>query len=514
MNGTVFLLVAALAPPILAGCADPAGPGPAVPSPGLVAVASTGLAVGGFYAFRHDGGELAFLAEGDAAADIVLYGGDDRRIGRIGLGGDGAAGRFTIDDVEAGELVVEVRALDGEAGIDIRSAGSRVRDFEALPKHIERHVLLQRPNDAFSGLGLSGLAPNPADENLDLGLLRAPSALRLLVQGSYQDLAVAVVGEDGVVLRAEQSGGPLQPSFGPSPRLVELPSEAFSENVRDGRLSAQVSAADFRGVLLLEADSFSRARPAPVDVASTDDEPTFTYGVLPDQPVSFHVRAGTLWLYLLYEGDASGAAACREAAEDAGADPDESCGDAALVALFGPDDGRVATVRVPFNQTVAVPVPADGEWVAVLLDGEATLGADRVPSDFELHPLEVRSVRVPADSASNTTGAYGQAVADVTGQGAVYRLRGQWQFPGVFQAPIGTSPSCGPSSIVAAQAGETIGFWGFGTEFDEPSQGGSVEPADSLDPDSLLDGRPLTVVHDDFGPDCERLTLVLDGYVR
>lgn len=514
MNGTVFLLVAAFALPLLAGCADPAGPGPTVESPGLVAVAPTDLSVGGFYAFRHDGGELVFQTEGDVAADVVLYGGDDRRIGRIGLGGDGAAGRFTIDNVDAGELVVEVRALDGGDGIDIRSGGSRVRDFQALPTHIERRVLLQRQNDAVSQFGIPTAALQPADENVDFELLRAPSSLRLLLQGNYQDLAVAVVGEDGVVLRAEEPGGPVGPQGFGTFSFEEIPSQSFGENVRDGSLSAQVSAADFRGVLLLEATSFSRARAAPSDVQATDEEPRFTYGVLPEQPVTFHVKAGTQWLYLLYEGDDSGSKACRDAAEEAGADPEKACGEAALVALFGPDDQRVATVHVPFNQTVAIPAVAEGEWVAVLLDGEATLGADRVPADFELHPIEVRSGAVPTDAASAQTGEYGQAEAPVQGQGVVFRITGEFRGATVFQFPLGFGPGCSPATLVARQGGETIGAWGFGADANANPNDADTAPRGTMDPNGFLDGSPLSVVYDDFGPDCNRMVLAVDGYVR
>ena len=508
MKGAVFLLVAAVMAAALAGCAGE-DPGPPVPSPGLVAVAATDLEPGGFYAFAHGGGELVFSARGNGSAEVVLYGADDRRIGRIGLGDAVASGRFVLDDVPAGELVVEVRSLAGEDGLDIRSAGSRVRAFDRLPVHVERHVLFQGPTDQ---LGLPFVAVTPADENLDLQLLRAPSSLRLVHRGGYEDLAVVVMGESGLVLQAESPGAFASPppigGFG----FEQVPSQAFEENVRGGRLSAQVSASDMDGVLLLEAWSYSRARPLPSDVAVASEAPRFTYGVLPDQPVSFSVRAGTERLYLLYEGTETDGI-CPESRPGVPDDGETPCPDAGLVALFDPDDRRVATVRVPFNQTVAVPVDREGEWVAVLLDGEATLGSDRAPADFELHPLEIRSAQLPTDSASPQRGEYGQASAAVDGQGVLFRIAGQYELPSVAQLPIATGPGCGPASLVAFRGGEAIGVWGIDVDFASGSD--AVDrPLGPLDPNELLDGGPLSIVYDDFGQDCERMTLVVQGYVR
>lgn len=510
MKGAVFLLVAATVAVALAGCSGDS-PGPAVPSPGLVAVAASDLETGGFYAFRHGGGEVTFSSHGNGSAEVVLFGDDDRRLGRIGLGDEAASGRFVLDDVPAGDLVVEVRALTGDGGLDIRSAGTRVRQFERLPVHVERHVLLQRTSDPL-GVGL--LTATPAEENLDLELLRAPASLRLLHRGNHEDLAVVVAGEGGLVLQAESPGTvPTPPQLGTF-GFEQIASQSFGENVRGGRLSAQVSASDFEGVLLLEAWSFSRARPLPSTAEPTADVPRFTYGVLPDQPVSFQVRAGTTMLYLLHEGqETKGICDEQDSGGSAPASDEDAtpCADAGLVALFDPDDRRVATVRVPFNQTVGLPIDREGEWVAVLLDGEATLGSDRVPADFELHPLEIRSAQVPVDAAGPRSGEYGQATASVDGQGVVFRLTGHYELPTFAQVPVITGPGCGPSTLVARQGNETIGAWGFDPDF---STGSLEDPLGPLDPNELLDGSPLTLLADGFGRDCERMALIVEGYAR
>lgn len=512
MTGRVFLLVAAFLAAGLAGCADDP-PGVPVPDPGLVAVAATELVPGGFYAFDHPGGELAFSTRGNSSAEVVLYGGDDRRIGRIGVGDQDTSGRFVLDDVPAGELVVEVLELEGDDdGLDIRSAGQRVRGFERLPVHVERHLLVQVD---FSETSLGGLLPfggGPVDENKDLQLRRAPSSLRLLYLGSHSDLSVVVSGSSGPVLQAESSGG--VPATGPYDLYPVPGQQVFTENIRDGRLSAQVSAESFQGVLFLEARTFSRARPVEEQGMPTPDVPRFTYGPLPDQPVSFQVHDEAENLYLFYEGTGS-EGICRGSVEDPPADADGSCSEAALVALFDADDRRVATVRVRFNETVAIPVDAAGEWVAVLLAGEATLGASRVPADFELHPLDVRTAQVPQAAAGENGGNYGQATSEATVDGVLFRITGVQESPRI--SGFGVTPldyRCASPSLIAYQGGEAIAAWGIDEDQYDPGTSGPAEPTAVFDPNALLDGTGLTLVHDDFGPECDRMTLSIEGYSR
>lgn len=502
MNGGAALLVTATLAALLAGCASQAP----VPPAGL---GPDELEDGGFYAFRHGGGDLVFALAGDGSAEVVLFGADDVRVGRIGLGEGQASGRFVLDGVGRGEPVVQVLSLNGT--LDLRSGGARVSVFERLPVHIERHTLLQRPLGPLGVVGLPGLDPDPADEAIDLHLLRAPSVLRVLAHGVFENLEVRLTGRAGEVLAAEEAGGPFQAGFGQF-GFQEIPGEGSGENVRDGDLEAHIVASHFEGVLLLEAESFSRAR-APADGGTvTDETPRFTYGVLPDQPVSFHVRPGTEWLYLFQEGDAASEAArdaCRDAEAGAGeAAEDETCdGPAAHVALFGPDDERVATVRVPANATIAVAVPEAGQWVAVLLEGEATLGADRAPADFELHPLDVVAVTAPSQSASGRDGEYGQASGPLQPSGVAFRLHAlDASSTGPVEPAFVLGPAqCGPSTLVAQQGGETIGAWGFDPTAPED---------EGLQATLLLDGGELTLVHADFGPTCARQALQVDGYVR
>lgn len=497
MAKTSGLLLALLLASAFAGCvAD----GPVAPLGDLGAQA---LEAGGFFAFRHDGGPLSFGLDGPGSAEVVLYGGDDARIGRVALDDASSAGRFLLDRVAAGDLVLHVRGLDGN--LSVRSGGEDVQAFAALPTHVERHVLLQRPRGPLAPVGLEGVNPldrSPADETVEVELLRAPAHLRLLLQGSYEDLDVRVVGDGGPVLVAEH------PSDGVgSPPVVtldlqEIPSEGYGENVRDGLLTAKVVAADFEGVLLLEAESFSRARPPAGDVQATADEPRFTFGVLPDQPVSFQVRSGAERVFLFQErdGEADDAAPANEACEAEFGAPDE-CPPGAIVALFGPDDERVAIVQVPADRTVAISVApfGAGEWVAVLLHGAASLGTDLVPADFELHPLEVRAAFSPSAPASDSGGEYARSEEGAAVSGIPFRAA-----IGQGSDPFGGLPllaSCGPASLSLLQDGETIAAWGYSS-------------GESDVPELLMDGGELTVAYDDFGPGCPQAILAIEGYVR
>jgi hypothetical protein len=484
--------LAALAASLMAGCTvDPAETADG-------AMAPEELAVGGFYAFRHTGGSLSFGLDGPGSAEVVLYGGDDARVGRVALDDARSAGRFVLERVDAGDLVLHVQGLDGN--LTVRSEGREVEAFSSLPTHVERHVLLQRPRGPLAPVGLEGVNPldrEPADETVEVQLLRAPSHLRLLLQGSYADLDVRVVGAGGPVLVAEAPSG----GFGPpvvALGLDEIPSEGYGENVRDGLLTAKVAAGDFEGVLLLEAESFSRARPPAAAVEALEGEPRFTFGVLPDQPVSFQVRAGAERIYLFQERDGGSPAepAC-EAAEAPGLDGD--CPPGAVVALFGPHDERVAIVEVPADGVVAVRSVGAGEWVAVLLSGEASLGTDLVPADFELHPLEVEVAFTPESHASGRGGEYASADGPANVAGVPFRAA-----IGETSDPFGGLPllaSCGPASLALRQDGETIGSWGH-----------SGQP--SGQPELLLDGGELTVAYDDFGPGCPQAILAIEGYVR
>jgi len=498
------LLAAAVIVPLLAGCAGPAA-GPSAPAPG--AVTAAGLEAGGYYAFVHAGGELALAMRGNGSADLVLYGADGARVSHVGLDAGQASGRFVLDGLPPQELVVEAKAVNGT--LDIRSRGHAVDTFTPLPTHVERHVLLEARQDAVGLVGLPGTLP-PAHASLDVALLRAPAELRLLGRGSFDDVQVEVTGKGGPVLQARLSGGIVAPAF--ASFFAEMPADFLPENVRDGALNATVTAQGFQGVLVLEAESFSLARPAGGAAAPAQGPAPFSFGKLPDKPVGFSVRSGTRHLYLWHEagpGEASAARACGQAGNVSARKPCAE-GPAAHVALFGPDDRRVATVDVPANGTVVIPVGAVasvGTWVAVVLDGEADLGADRAPGDLELHPLAVTHVRAPAAAAGGSDGSYGAAEEPVAPAGTPFAMDVVEVGSGPFDTPpppMGTS--CPPSALALRQGGETIGAWGFGLS--------SPQPSDGSDAARLLAAGPLTAWHDDFGPGCARLGLDVSSYQR
>ncbi|HJQ93590.1 MAG TPA: hypothetical protein VJ874_04815, partial [Candidatus Thermoplasmatota archaeon] len=343
MKAWVALLAAAAAMPLLAGCS---GPSPDTPGPLPLGVGGSELENGTFYAFAHRGGDLEFAAADNGSADVVLYGADDQRIGHIGVGAEQARGRFVLDGVGPGDLVLHALSVNGT--LEVQSRGAAVTEFRALPVHVERHLLVQR--DA----SLLGIPPvdqgSPVDEVVEVGLLRAPSSVAVLAKATFDSLEVSVTGRSGLVHEVRASSGPF---VGPGMPFTTLQGESRPENIRDGELTVRVRASGFDGFLVLEARSFSRAEPAAPELRPTTDVPRFTYGELPDQPVGFEVRAGTTFLYLWQEGGPG----CGEAEETGTGNQGnqaEACGEGpAHVALFGPRDERVATVAVPANGTLA-----------------------------------------------------------------------------------------------------------------------------------------------------------------
>jgi hypothetical protein len=500
MKAWVALLAAAAAMPLLAGCS---GPVEEAPPPLTASVTGSELENGTFYAFAHGGGDLAFSVAANGSADVVLYGADDQRIGHIGVGAEQARGRFVVEGVAAGDLVLHALSVNGT--LDVRSRGTLVESFRALPLHVERHLLLEREG----GLLPVPLVPNDGetvDEVVEVSLLRAPAVVTLLAKATYESLAITVKGRSGTLYEVQAGGSPFstpQAFFGP------LPGEARPENVRDGEVSVGIQASGFRGLLVLEAQSFSRAEAVAGDVRPSSDVPRFTYGELPDQPVSFEVRAGTERLYLWQEGAGAG---CGDEAEADG--PECQPGQPSHVALFGPDDERIATVSVPANGTVAVAAATPGVWVAVLLDGQATLGADRVPGDFELHPLETQETTAPAEAAGGDDGSYGVGRQGIDAGGVPFRVAPA-AVNGVGTSALPNDPmsggfivGCDPSSAAVLLRGETIGAWGFGT-------GRVAEPdLTPIDPALLLGDGELEVAYDDFGRGCDRTGVLVTSYVR
>lgn len=500
MDARALLLVAGLALPLLAGCTDP--PAPAEPLARSWETGAEGLENGTFYAFPHAGGDLAVAVRGNGSAEVVLYGADDVRLGHVGVGAERARGRFVLEGVEAGELVLHALAINGT--LDLRSGGAPVPWFRALTAHYERHVLVSR--DASLG-GMPVPLPGGGDsvsEDVEVRLLRAPTDVLLYVHASFESLDVRVQGRSGPVL--EVSTGSSVPFAGVYSGPMR--GEAYPENVRDGELVAHVEASAFEGDVVLEAASYSRARPAEAAATWTGEVPRFTYGDLPDHPVAFDVHRDAVRLYLWQErGEVADGAACEAEGGDA-----DACGpEDAHVALFGPDDRRVATVAVPPDRVVALPVHEPGSWVAVLLGGEATLGADRVPGDFELHPLDVGQQTFPGGAAGSDDGSYEEERSAVRLDGVPYRvhaveLSGTGTGPVLDARPL-VLGTCTSGALALLHGGETIGAWGYDSL-------GSVRAPEQQDPSLLLGDGPLEVAYGDHGPGCDRPGVAFDTYRR
>lgn len=502
MGRGIALLVAALLLPLLAGCSG-RSPDPAPPA---TLAGAADLQPGRFYAFRHGGGELAFAVPANGSAEIVLYGADDHRIGHVGLGAAKASGRFVLDGLAAGELVVNVLAVNGT--LDVRSGGDAVRSFRPLAQHVERHVLVSRPAQTPV---LSFVLGDPLDFEGNVSLLRAPTALRVVAAAAaFQDLEVRVFGREGTVHRV--STGSVASAPVPAYDGV-LSGTSYPENVRDGALGVEAYSSSFEGTLILEAESFSRAAIAEGGAHATRDVPRFTYGALPDQPVSFEVREGAKAVYLWVEsgsgtsdGSSSSSSPAPSSSDCTSRSTSDACTDArAAVALFGPHDERVATVLVPANRTIAVPVHEAGRWVAVLLRGEATLGADAVPGDFELHPLDTAEATTPSAPAGGSDGSYGEKREPLEVAGIPFHVEAVRRYPGgtFLGFPDFGIAGCGSSGAAVLRDGETVGAWGY-VGIEEPG----------WDPDLYLGDGALEAVHSDHGNACDRLVLVVTGYQR
>lgn len=482
--------------PLLAGCTDgDAGPATIPPvSPGLPAAE---LTEGGFYAFAHAGGSLTFRLDGEGDAAFDLYDGDDVRLGSVGFSSETTrTGFHRIDGVGPGDLVLRVQTLNGT--LRVESGDQAVARFQPLGTLVERVVLAS--TDATSpdtlGLGLAPvLDPTPVDDQVDVALRRAPADLRLLGGGLWSNLSVEVRSERGVVLRADDVGGGV--SLGQARRLDPLPVEAALQNLRGGALVADIRADDLHGAIVLESRSYSRAG-LPTPALAGDAEAGFTYGPLSTTPTAFAVHAQATRL-LLWQADAR---------------PGR---DEAAVALFGPDDRRIATVLVPSRGLVEVAVAGGGDHVAVLLSGNATLGADRAPADFDLRPLETQDLVVPSSVAGDAArGLYAIASEEVEAPTAYAfvedRLESSRQpFDGGGGPPPPMFPfGCDTGRFLRVDhGGEAVLVW--------PEEAGVVQqpPAPVLQAALALSAGLFTVTHDGFGDDgCARPALVIRSYVR
>jgi hypothetical protein len=481
--------------PFLAGCTDGAAP-----DPPLDGIAPGELRAGGAYSFHHAGGTLVFTLGGEGDASFDLFDGADQRLGSVGFSSSPAgASRHTIDGVDAGELVLLLTTINGT--LRVESAGQAVAAFRPLGTLVERHLLADeepRANPLF-GLNIPTPGSRPYDETFEVSLVRAPTALRVLATGPNSGLAVEVRSSKGIVLTADGDTAGPSAAIGDPVSLYAIPGTLTPQNIRDGELVVRVTADDLAGAVVLEAQSFSRVRlPTPQRQGPDPSDVSFTYGSLPGGPVGFTVHRDARTLVLWQEGT-----------------PEAN----ATVALFGPHDERIATVLVPAVGTAEVAVSGGGDFVAVLLEGKATLGADVAPSDFDLHPLGVAKAVVPvavAGSYSSQGGRYGQAMEEAEAPTAFALRANRTASSGSNE--LGSEqplPLCGSGDrgryLRVDQGGEAI------LAYVEPqSASGNVDPEPAFrSATRALGAGPLQVWSDGFGADgCDRPVIDVLSYVR
>ncbi len=506
MRATAILVI--LAASAVAGCLGGGSPGAgATAPPGLLGPEQ--IQAGGFFAFWHAGGDLTFAMDGAGDASLVLYDAQDFRVQDIEIRSSlNETGSAQVSGVEAGDLVLAVSILNGS--LKVTSARTIVTAYWPLGLHVERHTLVNRSpallRDPF-GLPLGVFDQPVPDTTIHLRLLRTPTNMELLASGSYREVDVSVQGAGGsifAVIKRSSSPGTFQPGM----RFNAIDSNYFwPENARGPDVTARVEAASLDGALVLQSWSFSRALPpagaasiaerGPVDAPASDDSlpasvrdgVAFTYGLIPGQPVSFQVHSDATNLYLW-----------SEAADNA----------TSWATIFGPDDLRLATVPVTAGARVQVPVPASGEHVIVLLEGNLTLGADRAPADFQFHPLDVRTAQAPA-SPAGSGGTYGTENQTITPVGVPFRIRyvpamgGSMGFPGLAECG-------GETTLIVRQENETIFLWKDGYDVQGWWAAYDVAGASAR----LMRDDPLHLVHDGFGggTECSHAGVAVDGYVR
>lgn len=488
--------------PLLAGCTDGGGgpeeaPGTQPLAPGLT---PGELRAGGFYTFRHEGGTLVFTLgeEGDASFD--LFDGADLRLGSVGFSSSpSGSSMHTIEGVQPGDLVLRLTTINGT--LRVESGGRSVTSFRPLGVAVERHVLVDldpRPNP------LPGIViPLPTSDGsysgtMDVAFRRAPVGLRVLATGPDAGLLVEVRSSKGVVLVADGDEASPQAAIGELV-LYPIPGEFTPQNVRDGSFTVTVTADDLGGAVVLEAQSYSRA-PLPAEPVAGPDpaDVPFTYGALPRSPVGFTVHDDARRIFLWQ---------------------DEAAADNATVALFDADDRRIATVLVPGRGSIAVTVQGGGEHVAVLLEGDATLGADVAPSDFDLHPLErsvtVLPVAVAGSYQAPEGGRYGQGTeeADLPTAFALRANRTSASEGDEFGDDAQFNPFCGTHNrgryLAIDQGGEAVLAYLEG--LDEGNEPGPAFMAGTR----ALGSGPVQVHFDGFGADgCDRPVIDVLSYVR
>lgn len=467
---------------LLAGCTGDIPQG----APG---VPPSALQPGQYYAFLHGGGALTFTLAGQGEASFELYGADDQRIGGAGLSASGAQqGLHRITGIAPGDIVVRLLTLTGDLQID--SGSQRVDAFVPVLTSIQRILLLDLPpsNDPLAPLGIPGIVAtgDDFDGKVDVLLPRAPADLRVLASGPWDNLRVAIDGDTGRMLDASDPAGSGGSLVGEAQRLQSIAGTVTPQNLRAGNVTATIQADHLAGAVVLEIETFSRAaHPLPGPVGPDPEAVVFSYGSLPAGPVVFtvHPRAKTLALWQ------------PNGAQDA------------HVAIFGPHDEPLGVVTVPAGGSTQVATQGGGEYVAVRLDANVSLGADRSPAAFDLRPLEVREETLPS-SVAGSNGRY--AMAQETASRLPYQiLAGQVAAAAPELTEAVQFRGCdGGRFLEVLQDNETLA-----TIFDG-MPANELGPAFALASQALRDG-PVLVRHDGFGDDgCPRPAVTLRSYER
>ena len=484
------LMAALVLVPTLAGCVGRTPPETApTPEPGPYFVAPSEAEAGRFYALAHGGGLLSFRPHAGASAQVELFDAQDRRVAEYGIGG-GQAGPDIQVELPPGSYVLRMPTLNGT--IAITSAGTEL-PLIPLEGHVERIVLAQDTKGVLPAVPFVPL--EGAHLKLDLNLTRTPTGLRLLADGEFGWLELALSGPAGEVFRAESGPATSFAEFGDYLREVE--GKFLASRARTERLQGTLDVEDLQGVLVLEAYSYSRAVPMGQDrQGQRSGRAPFEYGLLPSVPVAFDVASGASQLYLTALPDASLVGPKGFGGKDKVA---------AWVAVFGPDDVKLASVPVYLGTYTTVQVSQPGTYVAALLQGNATLGADVAPGKLGLRPLRVDIHELP-QQAAGTSGNYGQESEDPGSEGSLQGVTFDVR-PVTIDEPL-TSPipsfACSmQESLRIIQEGEVVAAYG------------PQWPNASLPTGALLGNGPLTLWHDGFGGSgCMRNGVAVHTYLR
>ena len=468
--------------PLLAGCVqDPAIP--LLPAPSPFAIQAFQAQPGRSYAIDHPGGTLTLRIAAASAGALVLYDGEDRRLGAYSLGGGGAAD-LRIDELAPGRHVLQVVGLNGTLMVE-GPAGPV--PLWPLRTHVERHVLASRPAQPVPPIPL--VPRDTIHDAVRLDLTHPPTGLVLYADGDFGDLHLELSSPAGEVFRSDWGGAKFDPPF--YEQLEPVPGTFHSENVRSPSLEGRLDVEDLQGVLLLDATSYSRALPAGQELVSKGPSTVSVgyrqYGLLPPRPVAFHVSSQATHLAFWNDG-ALPSSSLRA--------PDPS-----WVAIYDAKDRKLASVPVLPGTVTTLQVEAAGEYVAVLLSGNATLGADAAPPELGLKPLDTLTQVVPQRPAGKG-GEYGQANETIAPQGVLYGI-GPTEIMDALAFPQPQFVCLPEPSLRILQGGEVLAAWGPQWQ----PEGGPVGV--------LLDGSETTLWHDGFGPsDCPRLGAKLLSYVR